>query len=61
MKKRLMKKKNVYTFLIKKYLSLYAGLDPNQKTFSNCQTTYQEELCQLFENQTIFFTERTYK
>ena len=29
------------------------------ETFSNCQATYQKELCLLFENQANFFTERT--
>ena len=36
-----MKKKNVYTFLIKK-TAFYAGLDSKQKTFGNCQATYQK-------------------
>ena len=48
-----MKKKNVYTFLIKK-TAFYAGLDSKQKTFGNCQATYQKELCLLFENQQFF-------
>ena len=34
---------------------LYVGLGSKQKTFSNCQATYQKELCLLFENQAIFF------
>ena len=36
------KKKNVYNFLIKK-APLYAGLGSKQKTFINCQATYQKE------------------
>ena len=48
-----MKKKNVYASFIKKAL-LYAGLGSKQKTFSNCQATYQKEFCLLFENQVIF-------
>ena len=40
---------------------LHAGLGSKQKTFSNYQATYQKELCLLFENQTIFFTEETYR
>ena len=49
-------KKNVYTFLIKKP-AFYAGLDSKQKTFGNCQATYQKELCLLFENQQFFQSE----
>ena len=50
----------VYAFLIKKTPS-YAGLGSKQKAFSNCQAAYQKELCLLFENQAIFFTEQTYR
>ena len=53
--KNVKQNKNVYPFLIKK-TPLYVGLDSKQKTFSNCQATYQEEICLLFENQVIFFT-----
>ena len=40
---------------------LCAGLGSKQKTFSNCQATYQKELCLLFENHAIFFTDWTYR
>ena len=46
---------------VKEKKTLYAGLGPKQKAFSNCQATYQKELCLRFENQAIFFTERTYR
>ena len=54
-----MKKKCLRLF--NKKTPLYAGLSSKQKTFSNCQAIYQKELCLLFENQAIFFTERTYR
>ena len=54
-------KKKKYLRLFNKKTPLYAGLGSKQKTFSNCQATYQKELCLLFENQTNFFTERTYR
>ena len=47
--------------LFNKKTPLYAGLGSKQKTFSNCQEIYQKELYLLFENQEIFFTERTYR
>ena len=47
-------KKKCLRFFNKK-TPLYAGLGSKQKTFSNCQATYQKELCLLFENQAIFF------
>ena len=50
-KKCLFNKKHLYTLDEAK----------NKKTFSNCQATYQKELCLLFENQAIFFTEQTYR
>ena len=46
-KKRFMKK-TVYVFLIKKHLYLLDRAQ-NNKIFSNCQATYQKELCLLFE------------
>ena len=55
------KKKKKCLRLFNKKTPLYAGLGSKQKTFSNCQATYQKELCLLFENQAIFFTERTYR
>ena len=47
-------KKNVSAFLINNHLYIldYAQ---NKKAFSNCQTTYQKELCLLFENSGNFF------
>ena len=48
---RLFNKKNTFN----------AELGSKQKTFSNCQATHQKELCLLFENQAIVFTERTYR
>ena len=56
----LIEKKNVYTFLIKK-TPFYPGLGSKQKTFTNSQASYQKELCLLFENQAIFFTERRHR
>ena len=56
-----MKKKKKCLRLFNKKTPLYAGLGSKQKTFSNCQATYHKELCLLFENQAIFFTERTYR
>ena len=56
-KKKLNKKKCLSLF--NKKTPLYTGLGSKQKTFSNCQATYQKELCLLFYNQTIFFTEWT--
>ena len=53
------KKKCIHLF--NKKAPLYAGLGSKQKTFSNCQASYQKELCLLFENQEIFFTEQTYR
>ena len=47
-------KKKCLRFFNKK-TPLYVGLGSKQKTFSNCQATYQKELCLLFENQAIFF------
>ena len=47
--------------LFNKKTPLYAGLGSKLKTLSNCQATYQKELCLLLENQAIFFTERTYR
>ena len=47
--------------LFNKRTPLYAGLGSKQKTFRNCQTTYQKELCLLFENPATFFTEGTYR
>ena len=47
--------------LFNKKAPLRARLGSKQKTFSNCQAPYQKELCLLFENQAIFFTERTYR
>ena len=63
MKKNKQKKPNV--FLIKKP-SLYAGVGSKQlksrlKTFSNCQATYQKELCTVFEKLGNFFTKLTYR
>ena len=52
-----MKKKCLRPF--NKRTPLYARLGSKQKTFSNCQATCQKEL--LFENQAIFFPERTYR
>ena len=54
-----MKKKTGYAFLRKKHLYML-DKKQKQKTFSNCQVTYQKELCLLFENQAIFSqSERT--
>ena len=58
-KRRQMKKKCLRLF--NKKTPLYARLGSKQKTFSDCQATYQKELCLLFENQAIFFTVRTYR
>ena len=58
MKKKKKKKKSLRLF--NKKTPLYAGLGSKQKTFSNWQATYQKELCLVFENQAIFFAERTY-
>ena len=44
------KKKKKCPRLFNKKTPLYVGLGPKQKTFSNCQATYQKELCLLFEN-----------
>ena len=52
-------KKKILRLLNKKTPS-YAGLGSKQKSFSNCQATYQKELCLLFENQVFFSqSERT--
>ena len=61
MKKTKTKKTKKCLRLSNKKTPLYAGLGSQQKTFSNCQATYQKELCLLFENQANFFTERTYR
>ena len=47
------KKKNNNFFL--RIFNKNARLGSKQKTVSNCQATYQKELCLLFENQAIFF------
>ena len=44
-----------------KKIPLYAGLAQNRKTFSNCQATYQKELCFLLEKSGNFFIERKYR
>ena len=41
--------------LFNKKALLYAGIDSKQQTFSNCQATYQKELCLLFEKSGKFF------
>ena len=48
------KKKKKCLRLFNKKTPLYAGLGTKQKTFSNCQGTYQKQLCLLFENQALF-------
>ena len=53
--------KNKCLHLFNKKTPLYTGLGLKQKTFSNFQASYQKELCLLFENQAIFFTEPTYR
>ena len=46
-------KKKTYTYVV-------LNKAENNKTFSNCQVTYQKELCLLFEKiRQFFLTERT--
>ena len=59
--KKTLNEKKCLSFFNKKR-ALYAGLGSKKtKTFSNYQATYQKELCLLFENQAIFFTEWTHR
>ena len=53
------KKKKKCLRIFNKKTPLYAGLGSEQKTFNNCQATYQNELWLLFENPAIFFTKQT--
>ena len=57
----MLNEKKTCRYVFNKKAPLYAGIDSKQKTFSNYQATYQKELCLLFRNQAIFFTERTYR
>ena len=50
-----MKKKVLH--LLNKKPPLYAKLGSKQKSFSNCQANSQNELCLLFENQAVFFSQ----
>ena len=60
MNERKKKKKGVRLFNKKTYL--YAGLASKQKTFGNCQASYQKEFYLLFENQAFFSqSECTYR
>ena len=51
--------KKVYVFLMKKKNFYMVDLAQNSKTFSNCQATYQKELC--LKNHPILFPERMYR
>ena len=52
LKKRWMKK-NIFAFNKKKHLDTLDWAQ-NSKSFSNCQATYQKELCLLFEKSDNF-------